>query len=132
MAVSPQPGPGGYLYVDRNGAVCPCVFVPHSPTKMRDVFARGGSLDDVWREPFFAGIRGWQRGYGYREWGEQYAGEGNRLMPCLFRDHHAEFRALAERHRPLPADESARTAAADPDYRERLIAFGRGLARLTE
>ena len=123
---------GGYLYIDWNGAVCPCVFVPYSPVNIHDVFSRGGSLDDVWDEPFFAGIRTWQRDYGYREWGERYDGQGNWLMPCIFRDHHAVFQGLVERHRPEPADESARTAHADPDYHEGLVAFGRELARLTD
>jgi MoaA/NifB/PqqE/SkfB family radical SAM enzyme len=123
---------GGYLYVDWNGAVCPCVFVPYSPVNIHDVFARGGSLDDVWREPFFAGIRSWQREYGYRECGEHYEGTGNWLMPCIFRDHHARFQGLVAQHRPEPADESARTADADPDYHRRLVAFGRDLARLTD
>jgi len=123
---------GGYLYVDWNGAVCPCVFVPYSPVNVRDVFASGGTLDDVWREPFFAGIRDWQRRYGYREWGERYENGGNWLMPCIYRDHHAEFCSLVERHRPRPADESARVAQEDPDYHRRLVAFGRELAERTE
>jgi MoaA/NifB/PqqE/SkfB family radical SAM enzyme len=124
--------PGGYLYVDWNGAVCPCVFVPYSPVNVHDVYARGGTLDDVWPEPLFAGIRAWQRRYGYREDGEAYGGNGNWLMPCLIRDHHDVFRGLVAQHRPQPADEPARAALADPSYAEGLADFDRKLAELTD
>ena len=32
---------GGYLYVDWNGAVSPCVFMPYSPVNINDVLRRG-------------------------------------------------------------------------------------------
>jgi MoaA/NifB/PqqE/SkfB family radical SAM enzyme len=38
---------GGYFYIDWNGAVSPCVFVPYSPVNIKDVYARGGTLNDV-------------------------------------------------------------------------------------
>jgi len=53
-------------------------------------------------------------------------------MPSTFIDHHAVFPRPVGRHRPEPADESARAAHADPDYHEGLVAFGRELARLTD
>jgi MoaA/NifB/PqqE/SkfB family radical SAM enzyme len=124
--------PGGYFYVDWNGAVSPCVFMPYSPVNIKDVYARGGTLDDVWAEPFFAAIRCWQRGYGYRENGEGTAEFGNWLRPCLIRDHYAELRPLLEEYRPAPADEDARAALADPEYARGLKAFGRELAALMD
>lgn len=123
---------GGYLYVNWNGAVSPCVFMPYSPVNVKDVFARGGNLNDVWAEPFFGAIRGWQRSYGYRQDGEECHQWGNWLMPCLIRDHHAEFRRILDEHPLEPTDESARQALAEPAYRERLEAFDRELAKLTE
>jgi hypothetical protein len=123
---------GGYLYIDWNGAVNPCVFMPYSPVNIKDVYARGGSLDDVWAEPFFAAIRRWQRGYGYRENGEVPGDFGNWLRPCLMRDHHADLRRLIEDHRPAPADDDAGAALADPDYARGLEEFGRELAELMD
>jgi len=98
----------GYLYIDWNGAVSPCVFVPYSPVNVNDVYAKGGTLNDIWAEPFFAGIRGWQENY--------WQGKGNWLAPCIIRDHHTDLRRLIAQHEPDPTDESARIALLDPDY----------------
>lgn len=123
---------GGYLYVDWNGDVRPCVFVPYSPLNVREVFAAGGDLNDVWANPFFGSIRGWQRRHGYRENGEPCGETSNWLTPCLIRDHHVDFVALARRHEPRPASEDERAALDDGEYRERLCAYDRELQSLTE
>ena len=98
----------GYLYIDWNGAVTPCVFVPYSPTNIREVYARGETLNEVWADPFFADIRNWQETY--------WQDGGNWLAPCIIRDHHRDLRRLIARHEPEPIDESARKALLDPDY----------------
>ncbi len=124
---------GGYFYVDWNGAVCPCVFVPYAPVNLRDLYARGGTLDDVWREPFFAAFRAWQRDYGYRQGGESASVDcGNWLRPCLIRDHHAAFQRLVEQHRPEPTDQAAFEALGDPAYHAGLCAFDEELGRLAD
>ena len=122
---------GGYFYVNWNGDVSPCVFFPYSPVNVRDVFARGGTLDEVWAHPFFADIRRWQREYGYRETNEPCPDCGNWLAPCIIRDHHADALELVRRHHPTPTDEDARAALADPDYHAGLERFGRELEELT-
>lgn len=101
-------GGGGYLYIDWNGAVSPCVFVPYSPVNINDIYANGGTLTDVWEKPFFKGIRNWQ--YNYRK------ENGNLLAPCIIRDHHKDLRQQIAQHEPDPIDESARKALLDPDY----------------
>ncbi len=107
----------GYLYIDWNGAVSPCVFVPYAPVNVNDVYAKGGTLNDIWAEPFFAGIRGWQEKY--------WQGKGNWLAPCIIRDHHSDLRRMIAQHEPDPTDENARKALLDPDY-------ARGLAEYDE
>jgi len=107
---------GGYLYINWNGAVAPCVFVPYSPVNINQVYAQGGTLDDVWANPFFGGIRSWQEGYWQRK--------GNWLAPCLIRDHYAELRRLIARHEPEPSDEEARKALLDPDYARGMEEYG--------
>jgi MoaA/NifB/PqqE/SkfB family radical SAM enzyme len=121
---------GGYFHVNWNGDVSPCVFVPYSPVNLKQVFARGGTLDDVWRHPFFAEIRNWQREYGYREVNEPCPDCGNWLAPCIIRDHHSTFRELVRRHQPAPTDEDARAALTDPEYHAGLERFGRELEEL--
>ncbi len=99
---------GGYLYIDWNGAVSPCVFVPYSPVNVRRVYAEGGSLNDIWEDPFFAGIRDWQSTYRKEK--------GNWLAPCIIRDHYRDFRNLISQHEPDPSDENAHKALLDADY----------------
>jgi hypothetical protein len=99
---------------------------------MKDVYARGGTLEDVWSEPLFGAFRDWQRGYGYRENGQPYGGNGNWLMPCPIRDHHREFRAMLSRHPAKPTDADARAALEDPAYAAGLADFDQHLAELTD
>ena len=99
---------GGYLYVDWNGAISPCVFLPYSPVNINDVYAQGKTLNDAWADPFFAGLRQWQQSY--RD------DEGNWLMPCPIRDHHSDLRRLLAEHEPDPTDANARIALLDEGY----------------
>ena len=125
-------GHGGYLYVDWNGAVSPCVFVPYSPVNIHDVYAQGKTLNDVWAEPFFARIRAWQEAYNPGLRTPRPHPDGNLLRPCPIRDHHAEFQRMLVEHEPDPTDENAREALLDPAYHAGLEAFGRELATLAD
>jgi MoaA/NifB/PqqE/SkfB family radical SAM enzyme len=125
--------PGGYFHVDWSGNACPCVFVPYAAANVKEVFAAGGSLDDVWSAAFFREIRAWQRANGYREHGEACPSEtGNWLAPCLIRDHHAEFREIVAQTGPRAVDAGAQASLDDPDYAAGLIAFDRELRSLTD
>ena len=115
---------GGYLYIDWDGHVSPCVFVPYSPVNVKDIYAKGGTLNDVWANPFFADIRGWQESY--------MQSKGNWLAPCLNRDHHAVLNHLIAKHEPEPIDESAREALIDPDYGRGLEHYGELYENLSE
>ncbi len=114
----------GYLYIDWNGKVMPCVFYPYSPVNIHEVYKNGGNLHDVWSHPFFEAIRQWQREYA--------AKQSNWLMPCAIRDNHETCRKLLETCRPEPEDEMAREALLDEDYYRGLVAYDRRLAELTE
>lgn len=118
----------GYLYIDWSGRVMPCVFVPYSPVNIHDVYARGGTLDDIYDLPYFRAIRQWQWEYGF---GKQRPEEhGNWLIPCSIRDHHREGRAFIDRYHPEPEDESAAEALRDPSYYEGMIAYDERLQEL--
>jgi MoaA/NifB/PqqE/SkfB family radical SAM enzyme len=101
-------GGGGYFYVDWNGAVSPCVFLPYSPLNINEVYARGETLNDVWADPFFHDLRQWQFDYKQKN--------GNGLAPCPIRDHNAELQRLLREHEPDPIDANAAAALLDPDY----------------
>jgi len=123
---------GGYFHVNWNGDVAPCVFLPYAPKNVNDVFAGGGTLEDVWTDPFFAEIRAWQRAYGYRESHESCAGDcGNWMRPCLIRDHHARFMGILGRHSARPVDADAQAALDDPAYHAGLEQFDRDYEELT-
>ncbi len=108
-------GHGGYLYVDWNGAVSPCVFVPYSPVNVRDVFAAGGTMTDIWANPFFGALRGWQA-----EFQENHC---NEMAPCPMRDHHAELRQIMNEFEPDPSDANAEAALLDPAYAEGMARY---------
>lgn len=115
---------GGYLYIDWNGAVSPCVFTPYAAVNIKEVYARGGTLNDVWAEPFFAAIRRWQK-----EYREQ---KGNWMMPCPNRDHYADLRRLLAIYEPDPLDDNAREAMLDPAYAEGLAKYDAAYEKLSE
>jgi MoaA/NifB/PqqE/SkfB family radical SAM enzyme len=113
---------GGYIYIDWNGKVMPCVFAPYSVANIRDIYAQGGTLNDVWKAPFFEAIRRWQGDYGYGR--EELTAEGNWLSPCPVRDHYGLFREWIERYEPEPEDEAAEQALLDGQYYEEMAAYG--------
>ena len=120
----------GYLYIDWDGKVMPCVFAPYAACNVQDVFARGGNLNDVLGMPFFSAIRGWQRDYGFENGGPSR--EGNLLTPCPIRDHYDMFRELVDRFGPEPEDTPAMEALADEEYYKGLVAYGEELSRLSQ
>jgi MoaA/NifB/PqqE/SkfB family radical SAM enzyme len=116
-------GQGGYFYIDWNGAVTPCVFMPYSPVNIRDVYAQGKSLNDVWQEPFFQAVRQWQ--YDYIEDGRSM------ITPCPNRDHHDELERLLMQYEPDPTDTNAAETLIDPEYTRGLVAYNRRFEAIT-
>ena len=117
-------GIGGYFYIDWNGAVTPCVFMPYSPVNIRDVYAQGKTLNDVWQEPFFHAVRQWQYDY--------IADGRNQIAPCPNRDHHDELEKLLMQYEPLPTDSNAADTLIDPEYTRKLVAYNRRFEALTD
>lgn len=116
-------GNGGYFYVDWNGAVSPCVFMPYSPVNIKDIYARGGTLNDVWNEPFFHSLRGWQLDYKKKN--------RNGLAPCPNRDHHDELEQLLREYEPEPIDENAAETLTDAGYTAGLTAYNQKFETIT-
>jgi MoaA/NifB/PqqE/SkfB family radical SAM enzyme len=124
--------PGGYLAVDWNGAVSPCVFVPYSPMNIHDVYAQGKTLTDVWQHPFFARMRTWQWDYSNKRKYTKGSWHGNWLMPCPIRDHYEEFHKMLMEFKPEPVDENAKAAMFDLEYQQGMIDYDRAIAKLFE
>jgi hypothetical protein len=113
---------GGYMYINWDGKIMPCVFVPYSPVNIKQIYAEGKTLDDVWEEPFFKGIRAWQDGYKNKNGNDKH---GNLLAPCIIRDHHDVLRGLISQYEPDPENQPAEEALLDRDYMEDLIKYGK-------
>ena len=121
--------PNGYAYIDWSGNVLPCVFLPYYSDNINDIFARGGSINDIVRSDFFASVRKWQDEYGFRSKGMN---RNNWIAPCPYRDHHEVLRKAVEKYGAKPADENAAEALRDPDYYDGMVAYGAKFRKLTD
>jgi len=118
----------GYIYINWDGKIMPCVFVPYSPTNINDVYASGKDLNDVYEEPFFRDIRAWQATYRNKNGNKKH---GNLLAPCFIRDHHDVMREIIARDEPDPENEPAREALLDKEYRDNMIKYGKDYQALS-
>jgi MoaA/NifB/PqqE/SkfB family radical SAM enzyme len=119
-------GNGGYFYIDWNGNVNPCVFVPYSPVNINDIYAQGKDLNDVFMDPFFQDIRRLQTRLNTQTHGK------NTINPCPIRDHNPEFLNLVRKHEPTPSDINARAALLDADYALGMAEYGEAYQNLVD
>jgi MoaA/NifB/PqqE/SkfB family radical SAM enzyme len=118
----------GYFYIDWNGNIMPCVFVPYYVDNVYELYKNGKTLVDALFSDFMKNGRKWIHNYGEGH----PKNPNNWLMPCSIRDHYANFRrnilpenARGESHE---ADESLN----DEKYYKRLVHYDNKLADLTE
>ncbi len=119
----------GYLYIDWNGNVCPCVFAPYSSHNIVEVYRTGGNLNTILNSDFFRAIRKWQDDYAYKQPADK---TGNLIRTCPIRDHYGMFHELLKLHNPFPIDKNADIALKDEEYRKGLIAYGEKIEELTK
>ncbi len=120
---------GGYLYIDWNGNVTSCVFNPYSPINIKDVYKKGGTLNDVLDVPFFKSIRQWQKDYALDKKPNEM---GNWIIPCAIKDHYKMMKKLLNKYHPNPIDEPAKIALKDIEYQKGLEKYGEGVAIETD
>jgi len=120
--------PGGYLYINWDGDITPCAFVPYSTQNINDIYRRGGNLNDALACPLLTRIRQWQDDYAYAQPAER---TGNWLCPCAIRDHFSEFLDAAQTCNARAIDDEAAAALADPEYHCGMIDYGRYYNRLS-
>jgi MoaA/NifB/PqqE/SkfB family radical SAM enzyme len=119
---------GGYFYIDWNGNVMPCVFVPYYVDNINELYSNGGNLGDVMQSKFFRNGRKWQREYGFEN--ENF--QGNLLMPCSIRDHYENFKETILTPDAKGEDEMAESLLNDPEYEKMMKEFDEELTQLTE
>ena len=115
---------GGYIYIDWNGNCMPCVFNPYTTDNVKEVYARGGNLNDVIMSPFMKKIREWQDNY-FKD--DPDGPRGNMLVPCPIRDHHWDMRKIIDETNANPADENAADALEDKAYYQGMCDFGHAM-----
>jgi len=115
---------GGYLYIDWNGNISPCVFNPYAVANINEIYQKGGQLTDVLTKPFLERIRKWQDDYA--------AKQGNWTLPCPIRDHYKEMRKFIDKYEPQPIDEPAKQALEDKEYRRKMINYDKNLAEVMD
>ncbi len=120
---------GGYIYIDWQGNVTPCAFVPYYVDNIYDLYNNNGkTLSDALFSGFMKNGRKWQREYGFGNWKKPK----NWLMPCSIRDHYEIFRNSILTKDARPEDEKAREALESDEYFEVLKKFDEELEVLTE
>ncbi len=119
---------GGYFYINWNGDVTPCVFIPYAAANIYDIYRSGGTLNDVLQTPLFKRIRDWQHEYGYQQPAEKTR---NWLCPCAIRDHFDNFLKAAQECPVTPIDPDAEQALGDPEYHRAMIQYGKEFDRIS-
>ena len=57
---------------------------------------------------------------------------GNRIMPCIIRDHHEIFNNIIKRHPVKPIDEPAKEALKSSAYHNHMIEYDKKVAKLLD
>ena len=120
---------GGYFHIDWDGDITPCAFVPYATGNIREIYEKGGNLNDALFCPLLKKIREWQDEYGYAKEADE---TGNWLVPCVIRDHYDEFLKAATSCNAEPIDQEAQQALDDTEYHKGMVQYGKDYASLTE
>lgn len=121
--------PGGYFYIDWNGNIMPCVFIPYYKDNVRDLFREGKTITDAIMTDFFK--KGRERLFreGFLQPAEKVQ---NLFMPCSIRDHYEEFCKIAMETNAKPEDEMAKAAWESKKYYRDMVKFDKELKKLTQ
>ena len=103
--------------------------MPYAPANVNQVFARGGTIEDIRQEPFFAGVRSWQKNYGFHEPGKM--ADGNLLMACPSGTITKNCVGSCWSTSPTRLMITRGRALLDPGYAEGLFSYDEALERLT-
>jgi MoaA/NifB/PqqE/SkfB family radical SAM enzyme len=118
----------GYIYINWNGDVTPCVFVPYSSSNIVQIYDSSGDLNDAITSPLMNRVRQWQQNYLA---GDTPQACGNMLAPCPIRDHHGELRRIIDDTGARPIDEAAEQALHDDRYYNAMCSYGELIGRQT-
>ena len=121
--------PGGYFYIDWNGDISPCAFVPFAKDNIYRIYSAGGTINSALNSPLFKYIREWQDQYGYAQPSEK---AGNWLCPCVIRDHFDILKDAVSLSGAAPINEEAALAIKDAAYCRSMRRYGKDLEVLAD
>lgn len=116
----------GYFYINWDGKIMPCVFVPFYEETVYDIYNSGRTLGDALQAPLFKNGREWQESYGYCNPDKE-----NILMPCSIRDHFENFKSNIMSPDAKSENEQAKQILKDPAIGEALIRLEKDLDQLS-
>jgi MoaA/NifB/PqqE/SkfB family radical SAM enzyme len=117
----------GYFYINWDGKIMPCVFVPFYEETVFDIYDSGRTLGDALQAPLFKNGREWQKSYGFCNPDKE-----NILMPCSIRDHFEDFKCNIMSPEAKPENEQAEQMMEDPAIEEALIRLEKDLEQLSD
>jgi MoaA/NifB/PqqE/SkfB family radical SAM enzyme len=117
----------GYLYIDWNGNIMPCAFVPFYEDNILDLYKKGKKLTDSLFSDLFKNGRKWQNEYGLNDRKKP----DNWLMPCSIRDHFKNFKTNILSKTAKPEDCHAKAAIESKEYEKVLEEFDKDLEKRT-
>ncbi len=120
----------GYLYINWDGNIMPCVFIPYYVDNVLELYRKGKTLADALNSPFFKKGREWQKKYGFAS--NQRKSPDNWLIPCSIRDHYRNFRKKILPKNAKPENEIARQALSSKEYFRALEEYDKELKKMTE
>ena len=121
---------GGYFYIDWNGNIMPCVFVPYYVDNVYDLYNKGKSLVGALFSDLMKNGRKWQKemGHGY----DHPDNPHNWLMPCSIRDHYENFYHNILTEDAQGESKEAEESRNDNEYYRRLVEYDEQLEELTK
>jgi MoaA/NifB/PqqE/SkfB family radical SAM enzyme len=121
--------PGGYVSIDWNGNVTPCVFYPYSKTNVKKIYKKGGNINEVLKSDLFIEIQKWQREYGF----EKSCNDVNNLIaPCGLRDHFDTALKIINETNAEPIANYANELLNDKNYIDKLLKYDKEFLSLIE
>jgi MoaA/NifB/PqqE/SkfB family radical SAM enzyme len=114
---------GGYIYIDWNGNIMPCVFVPYYEDNIVDLYREGKSLTDATKSLLMKRGKKWQTEYSNSQ-------DYNYLMPCSIRDHYRNFRENIFTKNSKPENRQAAEALMDENYSQLMEEYDSELERI--
>ena len=114
----------GYIYIDWNGNIMPCVFVPYYVDNVYDLYKEGKNLAHSTLSELMKNGRKWQQNHEKTR--------KNHLMPCSIRDYYKNFRENILTDNAKPEDIQAAEAIKDIFYFQSMVNYDEELTKLTE